>query len=238
MLQRLKHLFVILLLMGFAFQPVLAGSFTQEDFEYIFANSPDISPDNHGLEPLSEQEMRETKGEIAPAVVYAAIVAARMGVQIAPKVLARLAKSRDVQKAVTQHARNLLKKQAKAAEQATRFAEKAKRAEAKGNLKQAEYFRRKAEEFTEKATKPLLGKNPRVTKSRTNTDLPGGKATAKSIFRNQTKGQRIEQKELSNGGLRRWVEDGPQIRFNPDGSVRVDLPNRGPLGTETIHFGR
>ncbi|MBA3611559.1 MAG: hypothetical protein H0W49_01320 [Nitrospirales bacterium] len=40
------------------------------------------------------------------------------------------------------------------------------------------------------AGKGLLGKNARGAFSRTNTDLPGGRATAKSIFRNQTQGHR------------------------------------------------
>jgi hypothetical protein len=86
-------------------------------------------------------------------------------------------------------------------------------------------------------TKPLLGNNPRITKHRTNTDILGDKATAKSIFRNQTKGQEIAQQPLKNGGIRRTVKDGTQIRMNPDGSARLDLPKRGlnPPGRETIH---
>jgi hypothetical protein len=88
-------------------------------------------------------------------------------------------------------------------------------------------------------TKELLGNNPRITRARTNTDLPGGKATAKSIFRNQTKGQKIEQFDLPKGGVRREAGDRTNIRFNPDGTTRLDLPNRGPNppGRETIHFG-
>jgi len=84
-----------------------------------------------------------------------------------------------------------------------------------------------------------LGKNPSVTKTRTNTDLPGDKSTAKSIFRNQTKGQKVDQFDLKNGGVRRRAGDGTQIRINPDGTTRLDLPNRGPNppSRETIHIG-
>ncbi len=84
----------------------------------------------------------------------------------------------------------------------------------------------------------LLGKGARFEKSRTNTGLPGGRATAKSIFRNRTKGQQVTQKSLDNGGLRRKAADGTQIRFNPDGSTRLDLPGSGPSlpGRETVHF--
>jgi len=87
-------------------------------------------------------------------------------------------------------------------------------------------------------SKPLLGNNSRVAISRTNTDLPGGRATAKSIFRNQTKGQIIRQQPMKNGGIRRISENGTQIRFNGDGSTRLDLPGRGvnPPGRETIHI--
>ena len=74
------------------------------------------------------------------------------------------------------------------------------------------------------------GSNPRV-----NTDLPGGRAVAKSIFRHVTKGQEISQEALQNGGVRRTAADGTQIRMNQNGTTRLDLPNRGPAG-ETIHF--
>jgi len=77
-----------------------------------------------------------------------------------------------------------------------------------------------------------------VARARTNTDLDGfnDRATAKSIFRNQTRGQRVSQTP-AGGGVRRHTEDGTQIRMNEDGSTRVDLPDRGtqPNG-ETIHF--
>ncbi|KQY91781.1 hypothetical protein ASD21_15840, partial [Caulobacter sp. Root1455] len=85
-------------------------------------------------------------------------------------------------------------------------------------------------------SKPLLGRNPQAGGSRTNTDLPGGRSTAKSIFRNQTRGQSVSQQQLGNGGVRRSAPDGKQIRMNPNGSTRVDLPGRGPAKNgETIH---
>ena len=74
------------------------------------------------------------------------------------------------------------------------------------------------------------GANPRI-----NTDLPGGRATAKSIFRNLTKAEEVTQEQMSNGGVRRFAPDGTQVRFNPDGTTRLDVP-RGPTGRETIHF--
>lgn len=89
------------------------------------------------------------------------------------------------------------------------------------------------------ANKPLLGKNPKIKKDRTLTDLDPAhdRATAKSIFRNQTKGQNIRQFENKRGDIIRRADDGTQIRMNPDGSTRLDLPGRGtqPNG-ETIHF--
>ncbi|WP_373085468.1 hypothetical protein [Sneathiella sp.] len=86
-------------------------------------------------------------------------------------------------------------------------------------------------------TKPLMGENPRVTNKRTNTDLSGGRATAKSIFRNQTRGQKVTEDLTPNNSVMRRAEDGTTIRLNADGSTRLDLPGRGtrPNG-ETIHF--
>ena len=85
--------------------------------------------------------------------------------------------------------------------------------------------------------KPLLGQNPSYTKNRTNTDLTGDRSTAKSISRNQTRGHKIEQIEMPNGGTRRTAPDGSQIRINPDGTNRLDLPGRGPRPNgETIHI--
>ncbi|MDY7094570.1 MAG: RHS repeat-associated core domain-containing protein, partial [Acidobacteriota bacterium] len=88
----------------------------------------------------------------------------------------------------------------------------------------------------EDSNRPLLGQNPRFSNTRTNTDLPGGRAAARSIFRNQTRGQPIESQPMSNGGVRQRAPDGTQLRMNPDGSTRLDLPGRGPVGRETIHF--
>ena len=81
----------------------------------------------------------------------------------------------------------------------------------------------------------LLGSNPRAGGGRVNTDLPGGRATAKSIFRAETEGEVVTQGVMKNGGTIRMTESGKAIRFNPDGTTRVDLP-RGPTGRETIHL--
>ena len=87
--------------------------------------------------------------------------------------------------------------------------------------------------------KPLLGHNPKIKKSRTLTDLDPvhDRATAKSIFRNLSKGQHVRQFKNKKGDIIRRADDGTQIRMNPDGSTRLDLPGRGtqPNG-ETIHF--
>jgi len=90
--------------------------------------------------------------------------------------------------------------------------------------------------------KSLLGKNAKIKNDRTLTDLKpvNDRATAKSIFRNQTKGQRVEQfRDDKTGSIRRRSDDGTQIRMKSDGSTSVDLPGRGtqPNG-ETIHFNR
>ncbi len=88
-----------------------------------------------------------------------------------------------------------------------------------------------------RSTKPLLGQNPRTANTRTNTDLPGDRATAKSIFRNQTRGQDVTQTTMPDGTVRRTAADGTQIRMNPDGTTRLDLPGRGPQPNgETIHI--
>ncbi len=93
---------------------------------------------------------------------------------------------------------------------------------------------------TKSGTKPLLGKSPVLgkNKNRINTKLEGGTATAKSIFRNQTKGQKVAQEALGpKGGIRRFTDDGTAIRLpNNGGGARIDLPGRGSAGRETIHF--
>ncbi|HEX4954100.1 MAG TPA: RHS repeat-associated core domain-containing protein [Thermoanaerobaculia bacterium] len=74
----------------------------------------------------------------------------------------------------------------------------------------------------------LLGKNARPAATRINTDLPGGRATAKSIFRNLTKGQSVRQKALDSGGVRRFTSNNSvTIRLNPDGTARIDLKRNG-----------
>ena len=88
-----------------------------------------------------------------------------------------------------------------------------------------------------KSGKALLGQNARSAGKRTATDLAGDRATAKSIFRNQTRGQDVTQTTMQNGGIRRTAADGTQIRMNPDGTTRLDLPARGPLPNgETVHI--
>ncbi|NCP61737.1 MAG: hypothetical protein GW748_00865 [Alphaproteobacteria bacterium] len=98
----------------------------------------------------------------------------------------------------------------------------------------------KSKEVVKETKKPLLGKNPRVSSHRTSTDVgkEGDRATAKSIFRNQTKGQKVVDDKFPDKLIRR-SENGTNIRFNTDGSTRIDLPNRGtqPNG-ETIHFNQ
>lgn len=87
--------------------------------------------------------------------------------------------------------------------------------------------------------KPLLGQNPKIKKDRTLTDLNPvhDRATAKSIFRNQTKGQNVRQFTNKKGDIIRHADNGIQIRMNPDGSTRLDLPRRGIQSNgETIHF--
>jgi RHS repeat-associated protein len=87
------------------------------------------------------------------------------------------------------------------------------------------------------AAKPLMGRNPKPGGPRTNTDLGpnGDRASAKSVFRNQAEGKKTTT-SMENGGTRTRAENGVQIRYNPDGSSRVELPNRGsaPNG-ESIH---
>ena len=82
----------------------------------------------------------------------------------------------------------------------------------------------------------LFGRNATVTASRILTDLPGGRAAAKSIFRNLTRGARVLEQPLKNGGVRRFTPDGRvQIRHNPNGATRIDIKH--PNGQiETIHF--
>jgi len=41
---------------------------------------------------------------------------------------------------------------------------------------------------------------------------------------------------MKNGGTRVFTDDGIQIRINPDGAARVEIPGRGPQGQETVHY--
>ena len=88
-------------------------------------------------------------------------------------------------------------------------------------------------------SRPLLGNNPRTASGRTNTDLSpfNARAVAKSIYRHITKDLNVKSFTTKGGGIRRRAQDGTQIRMNPDGSTRIDLPHRGPQPNgETIHF--
>ena len=62
LLQKIKHLFAVLLLVGFAAQPALAESFNQDDMAFAFGNSA-VSNDLGDMALLSNQEMMETEGE-------------------------------------------------------------------------------------------------------------------------------------------------------------------------------
>src|SRR5699024_974414 len=86
----------------------------------------------------------------------------------------------------------------------------------------------KAADGAADAAKPLMGRNPQPGGSRTNTDLGpnGDRASAKSVFRNQAEGKKTTT-TMDNGGTRTRADNNVQIRHNPDGSSRVDLPNRG-----------
>lgn len=84
----------------------------------------------------------------------------------------------------------------------------------------------------------LLGKNPKKHKTRINTDLPGGKAVAKSIFRHYTKRKKVKQFSKGNT-IRRFTPDGRyQIRYTrrKDGTLKINLDfKRGGI-YEDIHF--
>jgi len=86
----------------------------------------------------------------------------------------------------------------------------------------------------DKQTQPLVGNNPKDGGTRTNTDLPGGHDAATGTFGEQTAGQNVRTDPNTGHQV---SEDGSRLRLNPDGTARVDLPNRGtkPNG-ETVHF--
>ena len=63
MLKKIKHLFAVLLLVGFAAQPALAESFNQDDMAFAFGNSF-VSSDLGDMALLSNQEMMETEGGV------------------------------------------------------------------------------------------------------------------------------------------------------------------------------
>ena len=79
-----------------------------------------------------------------------------------------------------------------------------------------------------------VGNNPRDTKGRTNTDLPGGHEAAKSTFDQRTQGQQVVVDPKTGHQV---AADGTRLRLNPDGTARVDIPkNQNNPKHETIHF--
>ena len=67
------------------------------------------------------------------------------------------------------------------------------------------------------------------------SDLPGGKAAAKSILRHLSKGKIVREERVA-GMVRRYVADGSvQIRFMPTGQIRLDIKLANGL-FRTIHF--
>ena len=82
--------------------------------------------------------------------------------------------------------------------------------------------------------RPLVGNNPREAGTRTNTDLPGGHDAARDTFADQTAGQNVATDPKTGHQV---SDDGSRLRLYPDGTARVDLPNRGPKPNgETVHF--
>ena len=84
----------------------------------------------------------------------------------------------------------------------------------------------------------LLGKNDKKHRTRINTDLPGGKAVAKSIFRHLTKGKKVIQKRDGNS-VRRYTPDNKyQIRYKKrkDGIWKINLDLKRGGVYEDIHF--
>ncbi len=62
MVQKIKHLFAVLLLAGFAAQPALANSIHEQDLAFAFGKTT-VSHDLGDIALLSQQEMMETEGE-------------------------------------------------------------------------------------------------------------------------------------------------------------------------------
>ncbi len=70
----------------------------------------------------------------------------------------------------------------------------------------------------------LFGGNPNVAKNQINTNAPGGRAAAKSLFRKLSKGQRVINGAARDGSIRRYTEDGSvQIRMKSNGTTNVDI---------------
>ena len=84
----------------------------------------------------------------------------------------------------------------------------------------------------------VIRKNARAHKSRINTDLPGGKAVAKSIFRHYTKGQKVINHRKGNSVRRHTKDNRIQIRMvkRKDGTWKVNLDIKRKRIYEDIHF--
>lgn len=81
----------------------------------------------------------------------------------------------------------------------------------------------------------LYGGNANAAKNQVNTNAPGGRAAAKSLFRKLSKGKNVIDGAAKDGSIRRYTEDGSvQIRMKSDGTTNVET--QGPSGKEDVHF--
>ena len=94
MLQKIKHLFIVLFLASFTLQPALAESFNKDDMAFAFGNSA-VSNDLGEMALLSNQEMMETQGNLAP--IYIGAIGLRLAYHGAHHTFRLVGKSRHVQ---------------------------------------------------------------------------------------------------------------------------------------------
>lgn len=79
------------------------------------------------------------------------------------------------------------------------------------------------------------GNNPNVAKNQVNTNAPGGRAAAKSLFRKLSAGKKVISSTSRDGSIRRYTADGSvQIRMKSNGATNVDI--QGLNGKEDVHF--
>ena len=107
MLQKIKHLFAVLLLVGFAAQPALAENFNQDDMAFAFGNVA-VSSDLGDMALLSSQEMMETEGEFWPLVYGAAWGVARYSIWAAGRWGYRAVKSSNNHRILLRNNRHVL----------------------------------------------------------------------------------------------------------------------------------